>query len=238
MRLILISIIFPSRARPDMLRKCGELLFEKAVRNIEIVVWFDDDDPMLKQNLQVVRDFNEKGWNFLYHIGNHGKGYADNHRMIEKCASLAKGDILMQYNDDMEMETQGWDEIYTQAIGNKLIVASARITTPDEGRNMGFRFSCPTIPLKLYNLCGMFCLGENPSVDRCWEAFAHHFPCEVQTEISIYHKHAGTGDEKAVRARQEFYDVFKKEVDQRFNEFDVIGKYFTYLVKKKLKEGG
>lgn len=230
-----ISVIFPSRARSSMLHRCVDLLFSKAFEpeKVEVVCWFDYDDPELIKNIEIANKFNDMRRRMIYYVGD-GKGYGFNHLMINRCAELSIGSVIIQYNDDMEMMTEGWDSLYYEALYQKIAVGSAKITTPEQGLYKGYRFSCPAISRHLYNLCEEFSLGGNPSVDRCWEAFAINYPCEVTIDVHIVHHHAGTGDVKAVSERQKFYGYLGSTWGERLLEFDRIGKSYVNKVKGKL----
>jgi len=229
----------PSRSRFEDFKHCCNLLFEKAAEpsKVEVVVRLDSDDLTVYDYLNFIME--QSFFKYFYLIGSRGNGYADNWKMIDMCARAAIGDVIIQYNDDMEMMSKDWDLKYREALkNNPYSVASAKITTPEEGKHNGFRFSCPAISRKLYNILGgIFSLGSNPSVDRCWEAYARYSGFEVKTDVEIFHKHLGTGDKLSVESRNEFYDILRDNLDIRKQEWNFIGKKYAEMVHELIMEG-
>jgi hypothetical protein len=105
----LISILVPSRGRPDWLHKTVYTAYQTAThqRQIEFVVYLDDDDPKLfdyetRVPFAVHSDLMGK---IRLHIGP---------RILlsdawNTVAKLAKGEILMHCGDDITFNTPGWD---------------------------------------------------------------------------------------------------------------------------------
>jgi glycosyltransferase involved in cell wall biosynthesis len=104
-----ISLLLPSRGRPDNVRRLVESVRETASQpnNVEIVVAIDDDDPELMRYLHpglysvqsqvfsTERTTLSEYWNLAY--------------------KKASGDILGHMGDDIVMKTPGWDTIVTEA---------------------------------------------------------------------------------------------------------------------------
>jgi hypothetical protein len=96
----LISVLVPSRGRPEMFKRMYESAVSTAIypRRIEVICCHDTDDdtrvfyPPLVPGLRyltVVRGLLSKVWN--------------------SCADAAKGEILMHAGDDITFNTPGWD---------------------------------------------------------------------------------------------------------------------------------
>ena len=111
----LISILVPSRGRPDWLQRTVATAFMTAVhpRRIEFVIYLDEDDARLESYTLQLR-FAMKS------------EFEANLRMIVKprallsecwnvCAKKAKGEILMHCGDDLTFDTPGWDGMVRQA---------------------------------------------------------------------------------------------------------------------------
>lgn len=102
----MISILLPSRGRPDNVRRLVKSVLDTADKpdDIEIIVRLDYDDPTLNdlmdnppQNTTVFageRVVLSEMWN--------------------ECYELSKGDILMHCGDDIVFRTDGWDTAINQ----------------------------------------------------------------------------------------------------------------------------
>jgi hypothetical protein len=162
-------------------------------------------------------------------------GYAENHLLIEDAAFAADGEYIMQYVDTAEMLTPEWDRMYLEAIGDKKIfVVTSNVTDDLTGRAL-YRFSFPLISRELYQKCGMFCLGRNPSVDRCWEAFATEMNCEIKAPVNIIHREKRNTDheDRTAKESQPFYKQLNDHWESRSAEHKAIGKQFADLVRGK-----
>jgi glycosyltransferase involved in cell wall biosynthesis len=104
----LISVLLPTRQRPDVLLKMLESLFGMADRpeRLEAVVYIDDDDA-LTQKLKF------DAWNVKRLVGpRQTMG-----RFNAICYAHSTGDIIILGNDDMIVRTRGWDTCVRDAAG-------------------------------------------------------------------------------------------------------------------------
>lgn len=99
----LISVLVPTRGRPDGLKRLMNSLYETAAhrRFVEIVVRLDEDDPKLQE---------------YWHLAEHPfisivKSRALLSECWNECAQSADGEILMHCGDDIEFLTNGWDQM-------------------------------------------------------------------------------------------------------------------------------
>jgi len=100
----MISILCPSRGRPDLAKRMIDSALRTAGQPIEIILYLNDDDPVLNQYIEII-DSNH------YQIGpDRSPGYSWN-----KLAEQAKGDILFLMGDDANFETQNWAGIVESA---------------------------------------------------------------------------------------------------------------------------
>jgi hypothetical protein len=99
----MISLMTPTRARPGQLRVMASAARDTAIKPIEIIVWMDEDDPRLMDNLKVCRDLK-----ILYRIGPRSVIHS---ARWDKCLPLATGELLFHMNDDVILRTPGWDEM-------------------------------------------------------------------------------------------------------------------------------
>lgn len=103
----LISILVPSRGRPDWLGKTMITAVQTATHasRIEFVVRLDEDDPR-------VDDYFKPPFRGVeYLIGPR----ALLSQCWNECAQAAKGEILMHCGDDLTFDTPGWDAHVRQA---------------------------------------------------------------------------------------------------------------------------
>ena len=98
----MISILLPSRGRPDNIVRLANSIFETASdpSEIEIIIRLDEDDPKLNE-----------------YMDNPPKQttYFTGPRLVlselwNECYKKANGDILMHSGDDIVFKTWGWDD--------------------------------------------------------------------------------------------------------------------------------
>jgi hypothetical protein len=98
----MISILCPTRGRPDILRRMVRSARDTAAEplRLEFLVYLTPDDPRLHDYKQVI--FDER----VYPV-------TGPRRVLGECwnvlAEVATGDLLMQANDDIVFRTPGWD---------------------------------------------------------------------------------------------------------------------------------
>lgn len=94
-----ISILCPSRGRPEMARRMAESAVSTATdtRGLEILFYLNEDDPLVGEY--------KHGPFTVFIMGRDGPtSYAWN-----ELARRAAGDVLMLMGDDVVFETPGWD---------------------------------------------------------------------------------------------------------------------------------
>lgn len=113
---MLISVLCPSRARPEKAAKMLESCLDTAVRDVEVLFYLNDDDAQRERyyyHSEEIRNrfVGKDGKRVKYHSGtDNPAGYSWNQLAIR-----AKGDLLMLMGDDVEFQTVGWDERYREA---------------------------------------------------------------------------------------------------------------------------
>jgi hypothetical protein len=113
---IKISVLVPSRSRPDLLQKSLSSLITLATEpeGIQIIVRCDLDDAEMTdfQFLECK--------NFKILRGDRMKGYASLHFFYTQCAMLASGTLFLLWNDDAQMLTPGWDKLlWSETAGSR-----------------------------------------------------------------------------------------------------------------------
>lgn len=95
----MISILTPSRSRPDLAKRMYESAKQFAETNIEILFFLNEDDPLLNEYIAFLKEGE-------YLIGpNQSTCYSWN-----LMSTQAKHDILFLVGDDARFETVGWDK--------------------------------------------------------------------------------------------------------------------------------
>ena len=224
------SVLIPCRGRPAQLEKSISALFSLALLPdfIEVIVRADFCDPELSAIIKVCSGRK----NVRVIVGSRLGGYRDCHRFIEDCARLSSGAVMVIYNDDMEMLSQDWDSIYFRALdgGASLKPASSTISSPNQD-GWHYKWACTVISRKLYNAVGFeACLGGNPIVDRCWDAFSK-YAGEVESGVRIMHHRLEPGDGQ--KDRSEFYKENSRAGEKNAAEWDNVGRMAAARVKEK-----
>lgn len=98
----MISLLLPSRGRPENLKRLADSVNATAVGDVELIVYIDADDPSDYRPRDNVRVFScvrqsrmAMYWNLAY--------------------QKASGDIVMQCSDDVVFHTAGWDVVVRAA---------------------------------------------------------------------------------------------------------------------------
>lgn len=105
----LVSILIPTRGRPDHLRAAVDSVHSLASDKscIEYLFRVDDDDF---ETIKVV-EWLETLLPCKKVVAPRGSGYFQMHTMVQDIAKLAEGDWLFLFNDDALFKTQDWDKI-------------------------------------------------------------------------------------------------------------------------------
>lgn len=131
----MISVILPSRGRPDALERSVRSLFDKAAdpSRIEVLVGFDVDDAPTPVRAQLLA---ENAWDVRVVPFPERHGYHGLHKYCNALSAVAKGDWHFLWNDDATMETTGWDIVVHSHDHTKPALLSPSST------GMGHRISC------------------------------------------------------------------------------------------------
>lgn len=101
----MISVLLPTRGRPEGLKKAVDTLLETAAKpdELEFIFRFDDDEP-----IHLSRMVNG------HVLTGPRLGYSKMHLYYEECIKASKGELLLTWNDDTEMLTPDWDVLLTE----------------------------------------------------------------------------------------------------------------------------
>jgi hypothetical protein len=133
----IISILLPARGRPESFARAVRPLFRLASDpdRVEVLARVDDDDPT---------DYESKPSEFGRYLVVRGPrlGYRRVFEHFNELAALSRGDWLLNWNDDAEMLTSGWDALMRQATPHSIqflrrdILQHADTTFPLTGRSV------------------------------------------------------------------------------------------------------
>jgi hypothetical protein len=167
-----ISVLIPSRGNAHLLAESIHFLLSRAAnpKEIEILLRMDDDDPGAMV--------------FPSAILGPSLGYTGNHIYYEECYRRSTGDLLLAWNDDAEMVTPRWDELYIEALKNTPFgVAGAAI---HQGTADRYDWALPMVRRDLCEACGQFCAGTG-TIDRIFDAYARLSGRGVMAPVNVAH---------------------------------------------------
>jgi glycosyltransferase involved in cell wall biosynthesis len=147
-----ISVLIPSRERPELLARSVTSLRDKAASPPEVLVAADDDDDTtvkmaLELGVQVVVVMPRVGYDRI-------------HEYYHEMAARASGSWLMVWDDDAVMLTPRWDEVI-EALPREVYVAD--VQSP-------YSPMCcyPAVRRQAVAALGKFST-DNPHVDTFWQ---------------------------------------------------------------------
>jgi hypothetical protein len=130
----MISFCCPSRGRPELARRLVDTAKSTQQGNTEFLFYLNDDDPTLEQYKDLLK---EK----YYTVGpNQSTCYSWN-----LMAKKAKHDIVMLMGDDVQVQTQNWDQLIMDQFNNykdKILMV-----VPSDGRYKGTKLLADTVKL-------------------------------------------------------------------------------------------
>lgn len=168
-----ISVLCPSRGRPDMLRASVASLRDLASdpANVQILVAADPDD---QATIDVASELD------LFTLVPAARiGYAHLYVYYNLLAMHSGGDWLLLWNDDATMTTQGWD----LAIEN----APAEALVADLQHNLSPAFVCfPAIRRSLYEALGCYS-APTPHVDSYLQDIGRALGAVRPVDAHVHH---------------------------------------------------
>ena len=183
----MISILVPSRERPELLERSIASL---GPGDLEVLVRVDDDDPRLGDYRRL----------FPGAIVGPHHGYAALHHYYNELAARARGDWLVIWNDDSLMETANWIEI-VRSFDGKLVVLNPDTNHDNWDIDMNV---FPIFPRRIVELIGHVSL--NAHNDSWIEYVGRDAGIMVRVPIRVTHDRADlTGNNgDGVYARRDY----------------------------------
>lgn len=95
----MISILCPSRGRPELANRMLTSALNTAGKHIEVIIYLNDDDPKLEEYKKIIPEQ-------YYKVGPDRSPVYSWNKLAEECS----GDILFLMGDDAYFETLNWVE--------------------------------------------------------------------------------------------------------------------------------
>lgn len=155
---MLVSILLPTRQRPELMLKAVKSLIEKASdpSRIEVLLKIDTDDQ--RTYTSRCSELERVTPNYKILISPRQRGYADLHTHVNELCGIAEGEYLFLWNDDATMQTEHWDEYVAEhsqgVFGNPICVI--QIDNTD-----GWKYGFPLVHRKVYEIVGHFSLNAH-----------------------------------------------------------------------------
>lgn len=170
----MISVLCPSRGRPDRLYRSTSSLLLRAARpqEVEILVALDPDDEETpaSEHYAALSDL-VRVW-----VAPERYGYFGLHHYVNHLAGVARGDWLMLWNDDALMKTEGWDDIIRSQSPSVLWLKANH----DQGGNL-----FPAWPRSWSRRLGHVSLS--PNIDVWVSEVGRRAGAEHQVPVEVFH---------------------------------------------------
>jgi hypothetical protein len=164
-----ISVLIPTRERPEPLERCLRSLHDNASRpeTVEYLLRTDEDEAPKKPQFTDA--------SFYYNVRelrDKRLGYARLHECYRELGHIARGRIYLIWNDDAVMRTRGWDDL--------LFTVEPVIQFPGE------HASFPAVDRRIFEVMGGF--GQHTAVDSWLQSVARgaDIYCE-RPDIDVLH---------------------------------------------------
>ena len=177
-----ITVLLPTRGRPELLEKSIKSLMDKATNpaDIEIMLGLDEDDTATTEYIK------ETIAPYLQELGVEARanifkplGYENLHTYVNTLAGAATGEWLFFWNDDGLMETQGWDDVINSYTGQFKLLA------PKDNHNGHPYAIFPVVPRDWYILIGH--LSQNAQNDAWLSHIAYMLDVFERIDVEFIH---------------------------------------------------
>lgn len=158
----MISVLTPSRGRPQSLRTSADSIFATASRpdEIEFLVVLDPDEKF--EGYKLAFQDPHPSYKIRIFLSPKRYGYRGMADYLNLLAESATGDWLLNWNDDATMLTEAWDDTL-RAMDPNIMVAGLQDNYP------GYGMVCfPAVRRVAVDLLGKFC-EDTPHVDTWWQ---------------------------------------------------------------------
>lgn len=182
----MISVLCPTRGRPELLDRSIRSLRENASGPLEVLLRVDDDDQALPPI----------GLEDLLICGPR-VGYQRMHEMYGELAFAASGDWLFLWNDDALMLTGCWDDVVAEHDPDCIL---------NPATNHGPSLTpFPIVPAWMVARLGHFALNQH--CDSWWEEIGRRLGRLVPIPVEVLHDRADlTGANRDATFAERVYD--------------------------------
>ena len=195
-----ISILLPTRGRPELMKKSIEGLLSKASNpgRLELLLGIDNDDEGLQE---FIKDELGPLCNKL-NVDCKAQvfpplGYAKLHHYVNTLAAHATGEWLFFWNDDGIMVTEGWDDVISSHDGE------FKLLGPRDNHNGHPYAIFPIVPRDWFILMGN--LSQNAQNDAWLSHIAYMLDIFERIDVEFIHDRAditGNNDDETFRNRE------------------------------------
>ena len=107
----LVSVLLPTRARPELMLQSITSIIEKArlPEKVQILLKIDNDD--MESYVDYYSEIEKITPHYKVIYSPRGLGYGDLHTHVNDLCAIADGEYLFLWNDDAELLTVEWDKI-------------------------------------------------------------------------------------------------------------------------------
>ena len=195
-----ITILLPTRGRPQLLEKSIKSLMEKATdpTDIEIMLGLDDDDTETTEYIK------ETIAPYLQELGVEARanifkplGYENLHTYVNTLAGASLGEWLFFWNDDCVMVTEGWDDVIRQHDGE------FKLLGPKDNHEGHPYAILPIVPKDWFILMGH--LSQNAQNDAWLSHIAYMLDIFERIDFEFIHDRAditGNNDDETFQNRK------------------------------------
>jgi len=204
----MISVLIPSRGRPEHLSKAIASLWSTATNPVDVVVAVDPDDPETKQIAL--------NWGATVVVAPERFGYTGLYKYFNLMAHQATGDWLVLWDDQSIMTTILWD-LMIERLPDNVIVG-------DLQNHFSPQLCCfPAVRADAVQAIDCFSY-ETPHVDTFWETIGRHLQAIQPVPAYVHHERPDiTGIEadtthQESRAGMRVSDFYSSEFQQRMHD--------------------
>lgn len=194
-----VSVLVPTRGRPDRLMKSIKSLIDLAdnASELQILIGIDKDDEKTIGGLpdELIPYLNQNRVSYAA-VGYDRKGYARLHEYYNDLAAYCQAKWIMVWNDDAVMKTPGWDSKIKARNGKFCVLAF-------DTHNHHPYSIFPVVPRDWYALVG--CLSNHQMVDSVISQMAYHLDVMEYTDIQVDHERfdfTGENPDETYRERE------------------------------------
>jgi hypothetical protein len=204
-----ISVIIPSRKRPEMLNETLYSIYSLANPNnvnFEIIVKIDFDDH---ETLDYIKNWSNDYENLFFLVSSRKKGFINLVDFQEDMIDLAKGKYILIANDDLTFETKNWNDI----LQSKL--TDFKIYFPYIN---GYREGLWCIPKELYTILGH--ISHHSQVDTYLNLLGQVLGIsEYIDEVKVYHRFDYEDETKTDKINQMHINYTNRDYHRNSFEF-------------------